>query len=403
MSNVFTQWRDTATQWLEQMRGWLGNSQSDRPEPTSQDLPPEAERKLREAIADLPPHPSYCEAVREAIMRSLSAEGRKREDRNAAIALHSPAERFEPILRAACQHPDLSDYAIALLDTVPGRASQPAAVLTELRQTIDTPIPAAAPKVVAQTEVAKIAALEDCEIEPLEIAAIPALSACFVRCIEGMNGIESVWSTLARDTSRFWAIGCNQLAWTYLKRTTQIDSYFANLFELPALKGEDLQTWLTPVQNQLAQAMPDITVPDWEEDSDRQFYEALANAANGLATPAAYLWLSAFKVEDIVVANEDGVNADAPPRLKRNKPSRPRLPELTNNERYLIYALLLHGGMSLERLSQSLGDSASTVGSWTRRLLRSRVLVLEGDSIRVNPLYYPGLKSHLSGHNFLID
>ncbi|MEM6448425.1 MAG: hypothetical protein AAF704_17930 [Cyanobacteria bacterium P01_D01_bin.123] len=387
------------------IEAWFHHRQSERPESSSRDLPAEAKQALIEAIANLPPHPVHCEALAEAIARSLTTRDEPSEARNALVVLSSPVEPFGPILQAVLKHPPWALYPVAVVDTIAARATQPAAVLAELRQNIDTlPAPVATPQAEAQTEIAKIAALEDCEIDPIEIAAIPALSECFVRCIEGMNGIESVWTTLARDTSRFWIVGCNQWAWKYLKRTTQIHSYFSNTLQLPALKGPELQAWLAPVQAQLEQILPDITIPEWSEESDRQFYDALAHAANGLAIAAAPIWLESFQLEILSNESNHDDSVENPSfKIKRNKPSRPRLPELDNSDRYLLYSVLLHGGTNIERLAQGLGDSVSTVGSQVRQLLRSRVLVLREDNIRVNPPFYPGLKSSLHGHNFLVD
>ncbi|MEO1132930.1 MAG: hypothetical protein AAFX40_09525, partial [Cyanobacteria bacterium J06639_1] len=210
-------------QLQDTISGWFRDRAADRPEPTRQDLPAEAERSLKNAIAELPPHPTHCKAVAEAIVKSLAAQPDESEERNALVVLSTPAESLVPILQVALQQPELADLPVVTLDSFASRAIQPAAVLTELRQAIDTlPVPASLPRPDAQAETVKVADPDGSAIAPREIAAIPALSECFVRCIEGMNGIEALWTTLSRDTSRFWVVGCNQWAWNYLERTTRI-------------------------------------------------------------------------------------------------------------------------------------------------------------------------------------
>ena len=81
----------------------------------------------------------------------------------------------------------------------------------------------------------------------------------------------------------------------------------------------------------------------------------------------------------------------------------PELPELVATDFYLLYSLLLHGGMSLSHLALSMGKNQSLVKARTQYLLQAGVIYKEQDILMICPSYYPKLKSILNNNNFLVN
>ncbi len=124
------------------------------------------------------------------------------------------------------------------------------------------------------------------------------------------------------------------------------------------------------------------------------YYEKLTDIAQGISNVAGDLWWRSLKIENI---DADKISYSI------TRPKLPDLPSLIVEDRYLLYSLLFHGGMSLAHLTTSLGKSESIVKSRTQYLLQAGVIGKEQNLLYVNPAYYPRLKSILSNNNFLID
>ncbi|MGC1310030.1 MAG: hypothetical protein WA885_22610 [Phormidesmis sp.] len=85
------------------------------------------------------------------------------------------------------------------------------------------------------------------ESPDLNLAIIPNLCWCFLRSVEGLEGIDYMQDTLLCDRTQFWVIGSGQVGWDYLNSTLKFDAYCGNAVALPGLTGEELQAWLNPV------------------------------------------------------------------------------------------------------------------------------------------------------------
>ena len=74
-----------------------------------------------------------------------------------------------------------------------------------------------------------------------EIMVIPQLEKCFLRSIDGLDGIEYLRDTLLSDRSRFWILGVSKMSCQYLSKVFDLDAYCADIFTLPTLTGEQLK------------------------------------------------------------------------------------------------------------------------------------------------------------------
>ena len=208
------------------------------------------------------------------------------------------------------------------------------------------------------------------EMTELNLAVIPNLSWCFVRSVEGLDGIDYLQDTLLRDRSQFWIIGSGQVAWDYLNSTLKLNAYCGKVMDLPALSGEQIRDWLTPlierfditfanaaihkrinqpkdlineakasidhpteaisnisqevsatVQSSL-HALKDEILPDEPDDEDdtnaiQDYFERLASISDGVAIVALQVFIKSLRYK-IIESEEDGEPkefGDIPPRL----------------------------------------------------------------------------------------
>ncbi len=79
------------------------------------------------------------------------------------------------------------------------------------------------------------------------LIVVPNLCWCFLRSADGLDGLDYMQELLPRDRAQFWAIGTGIVGWEYLKSTLKFHAYCGKTVHLPALSGEDLQAWLTPL------------------------------------------------------------------------------------------------------------------------------------------------------------
>lgn len=231
------------------------------------------------------------------------------------------------------------------------------------------------------------------------LVVISRLDWCFLRCIGGFEGIEFIRNIVFAEQSCFWLIGCNTWAWQYLDFIYQVSAYLGSAVSLPNLSGEELQEWLKPVVEGANVEFGDDGGSEDGVSQERELYfEQLAGVSQGMTSVAAALWLRSLRYE-APVPDADGATT---PKLKLDKPNLPDLPNLLSQDHYLLYSLLLHGGMSLAHLAASMGKSISAVKPRVQFLLQSGVIEREQNLLGVNPAHYPKLKIILDTNNFLV-
>lgn len=289
-----------------------------------------------------------------------------------------------------------------------------------------------------QRVISKPSAPEEEEERPLSIVVVPRLEHCFLRCINGWEGIEYLQNLTTRDPSRFWVFGCNHWAWAFLDRVCQVSAYLEQPLSLPELSGEDLRAWLGPVVSEVNS--PDSDCRFHLEIGSDSYWNALSNASSGIGATAAALWLNSLRVTPNPPAAEtvdelasapvgkgiaDGqmehsanqqANETASQRanetadetanemisLVPSKPSVPTLMGLDVMDRYVLHTLLIHGEMTRSHLALSLGEAERKVRSRLQVLRREGIIRQRGRRLSVHPAHYPKLFNELKNNNFLI-
>jgi hypothetical protein len=196
---------------------------------------------------------------------------------------------------------------------------------------------------------------------------------------------------------RFWLVGCNGWAWRFLDHVSQISSYFPATETLPALDPGDLREWLAPLVadlglNQLsasAGGAPGSQAAGADE-AEAGLWSHLAELASGCPRIAADLWLGGLRVEQ----------ADTKGGLVQAAPGLPDLPSLTDEDRYLLHSLLIHGTMRRDHLAFSLGMPGHLLQPRIHWLLHEGLLQESEGELMVRPSHYPYLIKELANNSF---
>lgn len=268
--------------------------------------------------------------------------------------------------------------------------------------------------------------LEESILQPTQekrsLVVIPDLSWCFLRCVDGLLGIERLADAIFNERSRFWLIGCNHWSWLYLDRVCQLGNLVGVKTSIPPLSAIELKKWLTPVwetvdiqwgeKSEGEEEKPD---DNWCCSEEKRYFEQLEDVSEGNRAIAAEAWLNSLGIspapeeeeeEEEEGENQTGENPDRPWLVAR--PSTPELPSLTKSDRFLLFSLILHGSISLPHLCLTLGEVESATQTQVQKLIRDGLIIrCPGTSgaaprLAINAIYYPRLKRYLDNNKFLV-
>ena len=411
----------------EQVKTWLFNngrfllfwySKTDKAieliKQSDNELPPPLRAKLVEATENLSINENNLEAISSAVDSAFekwmnSAEGMN----NSIVILSSPVTPVALILSASIeQWAKQKDVSMRLLPWNE-RPSDFTDIASKLEHSLES---------------------KSNELEKAEIVVIPNLCWCFLRSLDGLEGIDYLQSLLLKDSTpqntkyrRFWIIGAEQTAWKYLDYVCNLKAYCGQSFVLPRLKGEELQEWLEPVVSELeiqfCQPNSDEENEEEGEDAKTKYFNKLADVSEGVSTVALEVFKQSISHQTLEEETENEENLDELLAKKEaeNKeetdeettksekslitinPSLPKLPFLEASYLYILYSLLLHQNLTLSALAESLGDESSEVQAKVQILRRQNIIRQEKEVLQINPLYYPQLKQELANNNFIIE
>ena len=385
--------------WLLEKRhlvfSWFSSDQKETPEPeeTLADLPPALAEKLIKATQNLPSNPADQEAVRSTLDSAFKQwRSHPQTADNSLAVMSSPVASVARILTESIEDWGAEHHIqVRLLQWI-ARPSDPENIKMRLQKQLGRGLSTANP-------------------QQLEVVVIPNLSWCFLRCFEGLEGIECLRDVLLQDRSRFWVIGTGQIGWEYLHAVCNIKAYCEE-FILPDLNGEQLQKWFAPIVSEL-----DITFSQprfnhkSKEDQDPQtsYFEKLASISQGVSTVAVQIFLQSIHNEATensqaeIQTDGDVPKERSPSLLQAQSPSLPDLPDLEPEDYYLLYSILLHGDLTMSSLATSLGEEQSVVQGRVQVLRRAGVIEQQNEMITVNPIHYPKLNRELTSNNFIIS
>lgn len=424
---------------LEKFTRWLGTPrpttevqidplQPDTPE-FDATLPAPLRQTLLESLQALSSPPSHQEVVRSGLADALQRWYKNPDAPNCLVVLGSPIEPLSLLLREVLlqwQHPSL--HAVPLQSQWATRPHQYDTIKRELAQEIKQSFQQSSPTADRSAEPPTYAYQS--------VMVVPCLDWCFLRSEDGLEAIEYVRDTILSNHEQFWLLGCNHWAWKYLDYVCQLGAYFGQTLTLPPLDALELRNWLHPIGTALGLEVVEAASPEkpsptgsvtpssnkskeddlkpWNSRSERKYFESLAETAAGNSRVAAQVWLRSLKLQsqelandaessDIPQMNEEKQADDRPIKpIQRDKPKLPNLPTLNATERYILFSLLLHGGLSLTHLATSLGEAEGKVRADVQVLKRANLIEPQPQLLRVNPLYYLSVKADLKRNNFLV-
>ncbi|MEB3213539.1 MAG: hypothetical protein VKL39_19475 [Leptolyngbyaceae bacterium] len=305
-------------------------------EHTPVELPTALELELSQAIQNLSPHPVFYQSIEGQLKSSLRALTQHPEAPNSLVILGNPSDvlpltvhhHLEDWLRNSSNlYQDLKNQDLKNQENKSDRPSAKPPLISLCAHWNHRPSDAR--DIVSQltSELQNLESTLESDPQPLEsprtppIVFLPLLEWCFLRCVDGFEGIELLIDYVLGDRSRFWVMGCNSWAWTYLDQVCHISTYFEQTMMLPSLGRYELKEWLSPIAEKVDLVMDvkeddkpkphhlhrdfhrddDDDEPDkWVSNQEKRFYEKLASDSHGLSKIAADLWL-----RSLCVAEED--------------------------------------------------------------------------------------------------
>lgn len=391
MANAVKSFRN----WLSNQRNFIfsrytrDSKETQEPEESLIELPAKIRKKLVTGVTSLPSNPADKQAIASILNENyeLWRENPNNTD-NSIVVLSSPVAAVSRILSET-----LEEWAKQ--KQIPLRILPFKSRLENIEQ--------------IKSELEDYLQKEPSEAEDsseLEIIVIPNLSWCFLRSLDGLEGIEYIQSLLCNGSkNRFWIIGAGQVGWQYLDSVCGIEAYCGEVFKLPAIEPEDLESWFEPIVRDLNLTFDeprfDKQILEGNVDNKTSYFDHLADISQGVATVAVQAFLKSIHYKEESEAETDP-ERPLEEALIAITPNLPSLPDLESNDQYLLYSLLLHGDLTIPELAKSLGDLESEVQGRVQLLRREGVVEQRDKVVKINPIHYPRVKQELAGNNFII-
>ena len=392
--------------WLSDSRNFIfsrytkDSEETQEPERSLVELPPEVRKKLVEETENLSSNPADKKAITDALDEAFECWRENPNNSNNSIAiLSSPVAAVSRILSETLE--DWTKQKQIPMKLLPMTAR-----------------PNAAEKIKSKLEYyleQKESETDDDTEEQPEVIVIPNLSWCFLRSLEGLEGIEYLQSLLCDGSkNRFWIIGGGQVGWEYLNSVCNLEAYCGKVMTLPKIEPEEFQDWLEPIIEDLDITFdkPGIDKQLLESDkSDKtNYFNRLADISKGVSTVAVQAFLKSIHHKEIDEVKDflKDIETDVEHKLSEKIvvaqiPHLPDLPDLELADQYLLYSLLLHGDITISALAESLGDDQSQVQNRVLMLRHHGVVEQQEKVIKINPIHYPNIKRELANNNFVIN
>ncbi len=397
---------------FKQFRNWLANNrrflfsrytkdsqETQEPERSLIELPQEIRAKLIERSEALPSNPGDQKAIADKLNEAFELWRANPENANNSIVIiSSPVTAVSRILAETLENWAEQKQIPIRLMPLKARPDHVDMIKSKLKHYLE-------PELVE----------EDAETHQSEVVVIPNLSWCFLRSLDGLEGIDYLQSRLFDSfKDRFWIIGGGQVGWKYLNSVCNIEAYCGEVFTLPALNSEQLQEWFDPIVNDLDITFDspriDQKILDGDKDNKTNYFNRLADISNGVSTVAVQGFLKSIRYQETEAEQRLPDKLEAYELQKSPQkiivaqiPKLPELPELEPADRYLLYSLLLHGDLTISALAESLGDLQAEVQARVQVLRHQGVVEQRGKMIKINPIHYPNIKKELTSNNFVID
>lgn len=389
IAKMFQEFKNWLNRHRHSLFSWYTKDSQEiqEPEQSLVELPTAIRNKLVECIENLPINPAEEQAIASAIEEAFTLWRENPNNTNNSITiLSSPVTAVSRILSETLEKWSKDQQVPMTLLSLTARPNVIETIKSKL-----------------ESELERQFSENNSEAE-LEIVVIPNLSWCFLRCIEGLSGIEYLQSLLCDDSQhRFWIIGANQIGWQYLNSVCHLEACCGSVFTVPAIAPEELAHWLEPIIDELninfAQPRMDKQILDGDKDDRTNYFEVLADISQGVSIVAVQEFLRSIRYQE----HDEEQTKPPQPILLAQTPQLAKLPDFSSADLYLLYSLLLHGDLTLSALAESLGDDQAEVRARVQNLRRQGIVQQQNQVLKINPIHYARLKQELDSNNFIIN
>lgn len=384
MSTVLQRFKTWIFESRSSVFSWYTKDSNNLQIPTKSlvELPPDLRKKLIVATNELSDNPSDTEAIRSCIDESFEQwRDRPQNAGNSIVILTSPVMIVSRIIITILENwAEEKQISVKVLpwNERPADANE---IQSKLQQYLEQES-------------------QDTTSKKPEVVVIPNLNWCFLRSMDGLDGIDYLQKMLLLDSDRFWIIASGQVTWDYLNSISDLEADCGRVESLPKLESDSLQAWFKPILTELSIVFADprleSQILEGNKDAETIYFEDLTSISRGISVIALRAFLASICYEPL--DEEEDLKSGV---LKAKSPELPNLPNLESAHHYLLYFILLHGDITLPALAHSIGDKKSKVRKHIK-FLRGEGLVEEvNEVLKINPIYYPKLKQELLNNNFI--
>ena len=374
--------------WIFESRSfvfsWYTKDRNQLQEPTKSlvELPPSIGEKLIAATNKLADNPADTEAIRNSIDEAFEKwRDRPQRAENSIVILTSPVMVVSRIIITILEN--WTEEKQVSVNVLPwnDRPADADSIQSKLQQYLEVEA-------------------KETESDRPEVIVIPNLNWCFLRSMDGLDGIDYLQKMLLHDSNRFWIIATGKVTWDYLNSISDLEADCGRVTSLPELDSNSLRQWLKPILAELNVTFADprleSKILEGDKDAETIYFEDLTSISRGISVIA----LQAFLASIVYQPPDEDEQQQAV--LQAQSPELPNLPDLESAHHYLLYFLLLHGDITMRALAYSIGDSESKVRKQIKFLRNEGLIEETKEILKVNPIYYPQLKQELLNNNFII-
>lgn len=239
-----------------------------------------------------------------------------------------------------------------------------------------------------------------------KIIIIEDIQHLYLRSIDGFNALLSLIEIIKKTQKNvFWLVTCTRYAWNYLVKSIQIQDFFHQVVEMKSMGQEEI-TQVIRKRNQIGgfrivyippEDYADIkkfktaTEEEQQKMLENRFFRRLNDFASSNISMALIFWLlSTRKVTDDHIYVGDF-----------NNPDHSFLQAMNQTRIFILLALILHDGLSLEDLSRVNNQTMEEVGFQLSSLEDDGIIVRQSDLYMVNSLIYRNVVSVLKSKNLI--
>lgn len=249
---------------------------------------------------------------------------------------------------------------------------------------------------------------------------LPRLEKCFIRQAEGLEFVRELLARVLSDEMGRGVIGCDSWAWAFLQHvwtarpsfTITLHAFGHEHLERLFYSIIDRNRYDTEIRFRRADNGADVLPLSDEDDqisTSDTFFKQLAEYCRGNIGVARTCWRSALRrLPEKQVEQSDDLN-----RQERrhtvwvsswDETDRPTLPrDAGENARFVLHTLLLHDGLSVERLSVLLPPDRAALTETLLYLAETGLVERVEGVWRVTALGYPHVRNMLQMNDYVTD